>query len=121
MINSEPKITVALLQSYNEAGINLNGRFRLPDGRKITGHLRIRAEKEQIVLIQSSGVQIAGQKEISLAAQDGATFTVFDVQIGIDFHWQRSQEQSFRGDLFLSANSASSFDLINEIPLEDYI
>jgi stage II sporulation protein D len=121
MINSEPKIKVALLQSYNEAGINLNGRFRLPDGRKITGHLRIRAEKEQIVLIQSSGVQIAGQKEISLAAQDGATFTVFDVQIGIDFHWQRSQEQSFRGDLFLSANSASSFDLINEIPLEDYI
>jgi SpoIID/LytB domain protein len=121
MINSESKIKVALLQSYNEAGINLNGRFRLPDGRKITGHLIIRAEKEQIVLIQSSGVQIAGQKEILLAAQDGATFTIFDVQIGIDFHWQRSQEQSFRGNLFLSANSASSFDLINEIPLEDYI
>lgn len=121
MINSEPKIKVALLQSYKEAQINLNGRFHLPDGRKITGHLRIRAEKEQIVLIQSSGVEIAGQKEILLSAQDGATFTVFDVQIGIDFHWQRSQEQSFRGDLFLSANSASSFDLINEIPLEDYI
>lgn len=121
MINSEPKIKVALLQSYKEAQINLNGRFRLPDGRKITGHLRIRAEQEQIVLIQSSGVQITGQKEILLSAQDGATFTVFDVQIGIDFHWQRSQEQSFCGDLFLSANSASLFDLINEIPLEDYI
>jgi len=121
MINSEPKIKVALLQSYQEAEINLNGHFHLPYGRKITGHLRIRAEKEQIILIESSGVQIAGQKEILLSAQDGATFTVFDVQIGIDFHWQRSQEQSFRGDLFLSANSASSFDLINEIPLEDYI
>jgi stage II sporulation protein D len=121
MINREPKIKVALLQSYKEAQINLNGRFRLPDGRKITGHLRIRAEKEQIILIESSGVQIAGQKEIFLSAHDGATFTVFDVQIGIDFHWQRSQEQSFRGDLFLFANSASSFDLINEISLEDYI
>ncbi len=121
MINSEPKIKVALLQSYKEAQINLNGRFHLPDGRKITGHLGIRAEKEQIVLIQSSGMPIIKQKEILLSAQDGATFTVFDVQIGIDFHWQRSQEQSFRGDLFLSANSASSFDLINEIPLEDYL
>ncbi len=121
MINSEPKIKVALLQSYKEAQINLNGRFHLPDGRKITGHLRIQAEKEQIVLNQSPGVQIAGQKEILLSAHDGATFTVFDVQVGIDFHWQRSQEQSFRGDLFLSVNSASSFDLINEIPLEDYI
>lgn len=121
MLNSEPEIKVGLLQSYQEAQINLNGRFHLPDDREITGHLRIRAEKEQIVLIQSSGEQIAGQKEILLSAHDGATFTVFDVQIGIDFHWQRSQEQSFRGNLFLSANSASSFDLINEIPLEDYI
>ena len=121
MINSEPRIKVALLQSYKEAQINLNGYFHLPDGRKITGHLRIRTEKEQIVLIQSSGMRITGQKEILLSAHDGAIFTVFDVQIGIDFHWQRSQEQSFRGDLFLSANSAFSFDLINEIPLEDYI
>jgi SpoIID/LytB domain protein len=121
MIDSEPRIKVALLQSYEEAQINLNGYFHLPDGRKITDHLRIRAEKEQIVFIQSSGMQITGQKEILLSAHDGATFTVFDVQIGIDFHWQRSQEQSFRGNLFLSANSAFSFDLINEIPLEDYI
>ncbi len=121
MIDSEPRIKVALLQSYKEAQINLNGYFQLPDGRKITGHLRIRAEKGQIVLIQSSGRQITGQKEILLSAHDEATFTVFDIQIGIDFHWQRSQEQSFRGDLFLSANSAFSFDLINEIPLEDYI
>ncbi|MGD0021068.1 MAG: SpoIID/LytB domain-containing protein [Smithellaceae bacterium] len=121
MIDSEPRIKVALLQNYKEAQINLNGYFHLPDGRKITGHLRIRTEKEQIVLIQSSGMRITGQKEILLSAHDGAIFTVFDVQIGIDFHWQRSQEQSFRGNLFLSANSAFSFDLINEIPLEDYI
>jgi SpoIID/LytB domain protein len=46
---------------------------------------------------------------------------VSDVQIGINFHWQRKQEQSFRGNLLLSANSSSSFDLINEIPLENYI
>ncbi len=56
-----------------------------------------------------------------LLAQDKAIFTVSDVKIGIDFHWQRSQEQSFRGNLILSAVSDSSFNLINEIALEDYL
>ncbi len=121
MINSEPEIKVALLQSYKEAQINLNGPFHLPDSRKITGRLEIRAEKAQILVIQSSGAQITAQKEILLSADDGGTFTVFDMKIGTGFHWERSQEQSFRGNLLLSANSASSFDLINEIPLEDYI
>ena len=46
---------------------------------------------------------------------------MFDVKIGIDFHWQRSQEQSFRGNLFLSAGSDLSFNLINKISLEDYL
>jgi len=50
-----------------------------------------------------------------------AFFTVFNVKIGIDFHWQRTQEQSFRGELLLSAISDSAFNLINKILLEDYL
>jgi SpoIID/LytB domain protein len=121
MINSEPKIKVALLQNYNEAHIALNGRFLLPDGRAIDGQFTVRADQWLIGLIDSSGKKILRQKEIPLSATEGASFTVFDVKIGIDFHWQRSQEQSFRGNLFLSAGSDSSFNFINEITLEDYL
>ncbi len=121
MINSEPKIKVALLQNYNEAHIALNGRFLLPDGRAIDGQFTVRANQWLIGLIDSSGEKILRQKEILLSATEGASFTVFDVKIGIDFHWQRSQEQSFRGNLFLSAGSDSSFNFINEIKLEDYL
>lgn len=121
MINNEPKIKVALLQNYNEAHIALKGRFSLADGNAIEGQFTVRADKGTIVGIDSSGTERFRQKEILLSAGDGASFTVFDVQIGIDFHWQRSQEQSFRGNLFLSAGSDSSFNLINEISLEDYL
>ena len=121
MISSEPKIKVALLQNYNEAHIALNGRFLLPDGRVIDGQFTVRADQWLIGLIDSSGKEILRQKEILLSAEEGASFTVFDIKIGIDFHWQRSQEQSFRGNLFLSAGSDSSFNLINEISLEDYL
>jgi SpoIID/LytB domain protein len=121
MIDQEPKIKVALLQNYNEVHIALNGRFSLPDGHAIDGQITVRADKGLILLIDSSEKDIMKQKEILLLAAEGSSFTVFDVKIGIDFHWQRSQEQSFRGNLFLSAGSGSSFNLINEISLEDYL
>jgi len=121
MIHSEPKIKVALLQNYNEAHIALKGRFSLADGNAMEGQFTVRTNKGMIGVTDSSGTERFMQKEILLSAEDGAGFTVFDVKIGIDFHWQRSQEQSFRGNLFLSAGSDSSFNLINEISLEDYL
>jgi len=65
--------------------------------------------------------EIFRQKEILLMPDGEAFFTVFNVKIGIDFHWQRTQEQSFRGELLLSAISDSAFNLINKILLEDYL
>jgi peptidoglycan hydrolase-like amidase len=121
MINNELKIKVALLQNYNEAQVALNGRFSLADGSVIEGQFTVRADKGLVLLIDSSGMERVRQKEILLSAADETSFTVSDVKIGIDFHWQRSQEQSFRGNLFLSACSDSSFNLINEISLEDYL
>jgi SpoIID/LytB domain protein len=121
MIDQEPEIRVALLQNYNEARITLNGPFLLTDGRTMEGRFAVRADSGQVVLRDSEGKEMFRQKEILLRPEEGAFFTVSDVKIGIDFHWQRTQEQSFRGDLFLSTVSGSSFNLINEILLEDYL
>ncbi|MCX5850029.1 MAG: SpoIID/LytB domain-containing protein [Deltaproteobacteria bacterium] len=121
MIHQEPKIKVALLQNRNEANISLNGKFFLPNGRAIKGRFTVCADQDLILLVDSSQKEILRQKEILLSAAEGSSFTVSDVKIGIDFHWQRSQEQSFCGDIFLSADFGCSFHLINEIPLEDYL
>ncbi|HUN54043.1 MAG TPA: SpoIID/LytB domain-containing protein [Smithella sp.] len=121
MIDREPRIKVALLQDHKEAHVALNGRFFLPDGRVIEGLITIWADQELIVLADSSGKEMVRQKEILLAAEGRTGFTVSDVKIGIDFHWQRIQDQSFHGDLFLSVCSTFSFNLINEILLEDYL
>jgi len=74
-----------------------------------------------VLLVDSSGKEIFRAKGSFDFSLQRFTFTVSDVKIGIDFHWQRTQEQSFRRDLFLSACSDSSFNLINKILLEDYL
>ena len=44
MIDSEPKIKVALLQKCPESRMKLEGNFFLPDNRALTGKLSARAE-----------------------------------------------------------------------------
>jgi SpoIID/LytB domain protein len=121
MIDREPKIKVALLQNYNETIINLNGDYFLPDGRAIKGRFAVYADDGLVLLVDSCENEIARGGEIFLSASEDSTFTLNDVKIGIDFHWQRTQEQSFRGNILLRAEYGLSFHLINEIPLEEYL
>jgi stage II sporulation protein D len=120
MIGYEPVIKVALLQNYRQYIITLNGDYRLPGGKLIKGLLKISSVPGQVILSDSSGSQLAGEKEIRIAAQGNSTFTA-EVKIGIDFHWQRIQTQTFNGSIILQGNSDASSNLVNEIPLEDYI
>jgi stage II sporulation protein D len=121
MINSEPKIKVALLQNYSEARISLNSAFSLPEWRATKGCYIANVHQGLVGLVDSSGKEIIRQKEILISAVEKASFTVSHVKIGIDFHWQREQEQSFRGDILLQAVSGSYLNLINVILLEDYL
>ncbi len=123
MIDCEPKIRVALLQGSPEARLQLEGSFFLPDGRAVIGELTVRAVNGQIILSDSRNREIAHLEEILLTPNEtlDTLFTVHDVKIGIDFHWQRRQEQSFHGALLLAAHDETTLDFINIIPLEEYL
>ncbi|MDE6332749.1 MAG: SpoIID/LytB domain-containing protein, partial [Muribaculaceae bacterium] len=51
----------------------------------------------------------------------GDCFTVHDVTIGVDFHWQRREDQTFRGDCIVVLNPDGIPTLINELDVEDYL
>jgi SpoIID/LytB domain protein len=48
-------------------------------------------------------------------------FSLSDVTIGSRFHWERTEEQTFQGDLILQPREDGTIAVINEIPLEDYL
>ena len=50
-----------------------------------------------------------------------STFTVGSVKIGINFHWERQEKQTFRGELLLSNRRDGTFAVINRVRLEDYL
>ena len=48
------------------------------------------------------------------------TFTIDNVMIGIGFHWQRLEKQTFEGNLTLKSNNRKIL-IINNISTEDYL
>lgn len=50
-----------------------------------------------------------------------STFTLHDVTIGIDFHWQRQEDQTFSGALRIIDNGNGTHTAVNMLPVEDYL
>ena len=48
------------------------------------------------------------------------SFSLMDVVIGVNFHWQRLETQTFRGSLLLLADGGKIW-AINDLPVEDYL
>ncbi len=49
------------------------------------------------------------------------TFTLDDVTIGVHFHWQRNEAQTFEGELLLSVNTRGEMEVVNRLPVERYL
>lgn len=53
-------------------------------------------------------------------SDEDANFTLQAVTIGVNFHWQREEAQTFRGKLHLLVHEGK-IQVINELPVEEYL
>ncbi|MFB3897351.1 MAG: SpoIID/LytB domain-containing protein [bacterium] len=53
--------------------------------------------------------------------QEGSIITVHDVTIGIQFHWQRKEDQDFKGIIEFSRDTENKITVIDELPVEEYL
>lgn len=65
-------------------------------------------------------VGIMTADEINVKTNPDGSFTVSDVPIGIDFHWERKEDQTFLGEHSI-LDAGDKKILINTIPVEDYL
>ena len=109
----QPKIRVGIMAA-KEIRFCLNDSFS--DGRAIyEGEMKISANGGKLdwngILIDSLTLK---------PDEHGSTFTLHDVTIGIGFHWERNEEQTFSGQLkFIVENGLVR--AINILPVEDYL
>ena len=111
---NEPKISVGILSS-TQIDFVLNGEFTDLKGNKYTD--------KQSVIFQDGKIYFS---DILLAelilepSEENCSFDLIDVVIGIDFHWERKENQRFKGGLKLIVED-EKLTAINLISVEDYL
>ena len=117
----QPKITVGIMDRQTEVNGRLDGHFRSDVFGSASGQFSARSDAGFIVLFDATHQEIARSPSIKLTRQDKSMFSLFDVTIGSRFHWERTENQTFQGNLILRPHKDGTITAINEIPLEDYL
>ena len=109
----EPEISVGILNAP-QIHFNLNRRY-LAKGESVDG--------EQTVCFDEGGILWNGNvyRELTFTPlEDDASFSLYDVTIGINFHWERQETQRFTGMLKLVVDEGG-ITAINILPAEEYL
>jgi len=121
MIEKEPTIRVGIMEGRQRVNGRLNGVFHVDGYGRLTGLFEADVEGENIVVRGPSGAVIIKSRTVHMAPLGPADFTLFEVRIGIDFHWERSEAQTFQGELMLKSAEGGLITVINTISLESYL
>jgi peptidoglycan hydrolase-like amidase len=117
----EPRIRVGVLDRYEEVRGRWNGPFLVNGEVTPAGGFAARITGGHLVLADAGGRVLGRGPEIGCAPVGDSTFTLAGVTIGVRFHWERKEDQTFRGDLALLARRDGTIAAVNEIGLEDYL
>ncbi len=110
---TQPEVKVGIV-SATELHFSLNGEYTAK-GNDITG--------PQVVTFSEGSILWRGTQYRSLSFHPKnaeASFTLEDVIIGVNFHWERKQTQTFAGTLRLVVEE-DKICAINELPVEKYL
>jgi stage II sporulation protein D len=121
MIHQEPNISVGIVEHGGEIRGTFNGRFEISPTERHEGLFTVRALHGGIALHDEKGIEVIKKADIRCRPLDGATFTLHDVTIGINFHWERKEDQTFEGDVRFVVTPDGSMSVINEIGVEAYL
>jgi stage II sporulation protein D len=121
VISSEPVISVGIIERAQEIRGVFHGSYELPNFVRLQGQFAVQCESNNLVLKDSEGVEVIRGAEFRCRALNGATCTLCDVTIGIHFHWERKEDQTFESDMRFLANTHRTISAINEIGIEKYL
>ena len=116
-----PEIQVGIF-SGKEIVFTLNGVFfEKGSGKKLTGRWTALRSEKQIKLTNAEQEHFyeAPADFIPLDPAE-ASLVLHGVTIGVDFHWERKEDQVFRGSLRLIAEG-DKITAVNIVSVEDYL
>ena len=110
-----PYINVGIITG-KEISLILNGKFNTGEGYTYTGELRASVTADGKILLNGNETEAIE----FIPQEDNCSFTLHNVTIGISYHWERQEEQTFIGTLKLISDGENVI-AVNVLPVEDYL
>ena len=120
-MDSSPNIHIGILKA-KEIEFVLVGKFEMSGtNQNCFGSCVARNNKGRIELVNNSKTKAMGKEIIFLPCNLSADqFEIKNVKIGIDFHWEQNENQTFQGALKLMCID-EEVQVINICPIENYL
>ncbi len=118
---NEPKVSVAILTS-KEINFDLYGDFSFSNSTKrLSGKFKAFLENDKLI-VKDENEKHSFENEIIITPEDENidSFLIRDVVIGIQFHWEKKENQRFQGSLKL-LKDGDNIIAINVTPIEHYL
>ncbi len=121
MNTKQPTVAVGLMLTERDVAVTLSGEFILDRLLLPAGNYAIRATPDGVQLLREDTTPITEQTAFIFQPTNDARFTIHDITIGVDFHWQRQEDQQFNGALRIECDPTGKLLVINDIAVEDYL
>lgn len=125
LLQAEPTVNVGLVTGAERIALVLSSESHTQAGRHFpAGAYVVFLETDGSLVIsdeQGHAEKITQPDGVELQFSQSATFTLRGVTIGIDFHWQQQEDQTFTGDLLLRPDDQGRLLVINRVPVEAYV
>ena len=119
--NKIPEIQVGIY-SGEQISFTLNGVFRYKAGPFLVSGRWITACSDNKLILQNDKQNLEWEDILLFKplSYENSSFTLHAVTIGVDFHWQRKEDQSFKGNLKLIIEE-NKVTAVNVLSIEDYL
>ena len=109
-----PRVKVGIMNEP-EVDFVLFGEYRLADGTIVTGEQHAEVTAEGQVAWKGTVADV-----VTFEPSENGFFELKGVTIGVNFHWERKEDQRFSGALHLIVENGR-LTAVNVLPVEDYL
>ena len=109
-----PRVKVGIMNEP-EVDFVLFGEYRLADGTIVTGEQHAEVTAEGQVAWNGTVADV-----VTFEPSENGFFELKGVTIGVNFHWERKEDQRFSGALHLIVENGR-LTAVNVLPVEDYL
>ncbi len=118
-MKTQPKINVGIL-ACEKLYFEFTGSFKYNGAEVNSGEYSARTIDGQVVVEDDSGTKVTAGSFLFEPNSFNSIFKLQNVVIGVNFHWEQKENQSFQGALKLIPENGK-VRAINIIGLEDYL